>query len=301
MAENNTAAQAASERQYDWRPRPDPTLLTTQQLRETEQSILRTIAEKIGALRELQEQRLDGMDKATILLADRLDNILPDSVHGRDLLRGEFADGDKHLRELLEARIDAIDRATQLLAADVGKQPTEADIKIGNLRELVTAKIGLGGAETQRVHDVLLEKFDRVDAQFVSNDKALTAALAAQEKAAAEQQKSNTLAIDKSEKTTSETIKANDAKTASSIQAQAATIDDIKQRVVRIESTGAGATANQAEARDEGAEDRAKAAEARAIAAEVLAKTAALRTNVTIGIAAIALLVAIVVAFLPHK
>ena len=57
VPDNEVAAQAASAREYDWRPRPDPTLLTTQQLRETEAAILRTIDEKTEGLRELLGRR----------------------------------------------------------------------------------------------------------------------------------------------------------------------------------------------------------------------------------------------------
>ena len=112
------------------------------------------------------------------------------------------------LRELVEQRLGAMDLATKVLAGSVEKFPSDIDRAVGNTREVV-----LG--EVRRVQNVTEEKFAAIDGLFNTNDKALTAALAAQEKAAAEQQKSNTLAIDKSEKTTIETIRANDDKTAS--------------------------------------------------------------------------------------
>jgi hypothetical protein len=50
--------------QEGWRPIPDPTLLTTQQLHR-----------ELGGLREILEARLDGMDKALALFHDLTDKI----------------------------------------------------------------------------------------------------------------------------------------------------------------------------------------------------------------------------------
>ena len=249
MAEDDVAAQNASARQYDWRPRPDPTVLTTQQLRETEVSILRTVADRIAGLRELLGQRLEGMDQATVLLSERIERIIGDEHAAREHLREEVTAARHGQRELLEARLDAIDRATRLLASDLANTPGDIEKQATNLREFLLAQIAIALAETKRVGDVTQEKFAAIDGLFNSNDKALTAALAAQEKAAAEQQKSNTLAIDKSEKTTQETIRANDAKTASSIEAQGQTIADLKERVVRVESGGVATATARTEQR----------------------------------------------------
>src|SRR4249919_29126 len=99
VPENDAAAAAASARQYDWRPRPDPTVLTTAQLRETEAQLNRTIAERVAGLRELLEQRLDGMDQATILLAEQIAKIDPELLAGRAALRAEAASAITSLRE----------------------------------------------------------------------------------------------------------------------------------------------------------------------------------------------------------
>lgn len=239
VAENDVAAQAASARQYDWRPRPDPTVLTTQQLRETETALIRTIAERIAALRELLEQRLTGMDQATVLLADQIEKIIPDSLHGRDILRAEFAASLLNLRELIESRIDAIDRATRLLATDVAKTPTDIESQTKHLREFLLSQIELALAETHRVGDVAEEKFKAIEGLFASNALALAAALAAAEKAVEKQNESNTVAISKSEVATKETINANAAQTQTGLQALADTFADMKERVVRLESGGA--------------------------------------------------------------
>lgn len=331
VPEDNVAASAASAQQYDWRPRPDPTVLTTQQLRETETAINRAWHEGLAGLRELLEQRLSGMDRATVLLAERIDKIIPDGVHGRDVIRGEFTEGLRNLRELIEARIGAIDRATQLLATDVSKTPTDIEREITNLRELLTSRIdGMDKAnellaanvskfpsdvdravsslkalmmgEIQRVQDVLTgeigrigdvtqEKFTAIDGTFSSNALALTAALAAQKEAAAEQNKSNTLAITKSESSTKETIGANAAQAQTANASLAAQVTDIKERVVRIESTGAGARSVTGDPYDAAvlAQSREQAQEARAAAQEARARAVmALVISGILGIIALA-------------
>jgi hypothetical protein len=139
------------------------------------------------------------------------------------------------LRELIEQRLNAMDLATKVLAGSVEKFPTDIDRAVGSVREIV-----LG--EVSRVQAVTLEKFTAIDGTFSSNALALTAALAAQKEAAAEQNKSNTLAITKSESSTKETIAANAVQAQTGLASLENQFDDIKERVVRIESAGAGRT-----------------------------------------------------------
>jgi subtilase family serine protease len=73
--------------------------------------------------------------------------------------------------------------------------------------------------------------------------------LAAQKEAAAEQNKSNTLAITKSESSTKETIAANATQAQTGLLSLENQFDDLKERLVRIESTGARASAHKSEAR----------------------------------------------------
>jgi hypothetical protein len=286
MAENDVAAQAASARQYDWRPRPDPTLLTTMQLRETEVALNRTITEKIDGLRELLEQRLGGMDRATVLLAERIEAITPENMHGRDVLRGEIAAAILNLRELIEARIDAIDRATKLLAADVAKTPTDITTQTGHVREFVLSQITLATAETQRVGDVAEEKFKAIEGLFASNALALAAALAAAEKAVEKQNESNTVAISKSEVATKETINANAAQTQTGLQALADTFADIKERIVRLEAGGVGRSEQRGEQRSDNTYTQM----------ERISASDRIRSQITVGVSIIAVLVSITVA-----
>ena len=70
----------------DWRPIPDPTVLTTEQLRR-----------ELAGLREIIEARLDAMDVATRLLSETV-NRTPTEI------QSEIA----HLRELSWERFDSI-------------------------------------------------------------------------------------------------------------------------------------------------------------------------------------------------
>jgi len=226
------AAEPPRETPEDWIPRPDPTKLTTDAVNAAAAQWQRELA----ATRELLETRLAAMDKATELLA---------ATVGR--VPSETDKALSALRELIEARIDAMDKATQLLAENVRQFPSDLDKATRALREVLSGEI-------RGVQDVAAEKFTAIEGTFASNALALTAALAAQKEAAAEQNKSNTLAITKSEQATKETIAANAAQTASGLGSQQATIADLKERLVRLESGGvATATAKTEHRLDTGA------------------------------------------------
>jgi hypothetical protein len=137
------------------------------------------IDRQMTSQREVIETRLLAMDKATELLAATVGRVPSDT--------------DKQvnaLRELLGARIDGMDRATKLLAETVDHIPTDTDRAVDAARAIIEAQL-------RNVQDTSLEKFLAIDGTFASNALALTAALAAQKEAAAEQNKSNTLAITK--------------------------------------------------------------------------------------------------------
>jgi hypothetical protein len=187
--------------------------------------------QQIAGLKEVLETRFNGMDMATSLLAENV-NRVPTAI---DLQVGAA-------KNLLETRFDGMDRATRLLAETLKQVPTDTEKVAYNLREFILAQVELVAKTTE-------EKFKAVDALFGSNALALTAALAAQEKAVSEQNKSNTLAITKSEVSTKETIAANAAQTDNSLSSQAALITDLKERIVRIEAGGVATTGARAEQR----------------------------------------------------
>jgi len=160
----------------------------------------------------------------------------------------EYVDGQI---EVLRERLDGMDRASEL--RDVA---TEARVDIvRGIPSMVDEKI-------KSVHDLALERFRSVDQQFRErdirseresrdNEIRVNAAFAAQKEAASEQNRSNTLAITKSEAATIESInkigqlsETNNANLANQIASLAVAVNsqigDLKERVSRMESVKQG-------------------------------------------------------------
>jgi hypothetical protein len=102
-----------------WQTVPDPSRLTTEQLRR-----------ELATLREIIETRLDGMDRATDLASVQIEQT-------RDRLREETAAEVGQLRELLETRLGGMDRTIAL-------QFAERDVRDEQAAE--AAKLALGAA-----------------------------------------------------------------------------------------------------------------------------------------------------------
>lgn len=170
----------------DWRPRPDPTILTTEQLHR-----------EIQALESRVTIRFDGMDKAQSLFESNLTRV-----------------------------------------------PTDVDKQITHLRTLHDEKfVGL-----EKQYD---EKISSIQKQFVERDTrteqtsrdskvAVDAALQAAKEAVAEQNRSSALAIAKSEAATSKQIDQQGTLITTATNALNDKIDDLKQRLTRIEGMGVG-------------------------------------------------------------
>jgi hypothetical protein len=291
MADDGGAARPGQTPGGGWVPIPDPTTLTESAIARATDVFRRELA----GLRETIETRLDAADQDRGRLWQRVRDLPALYETAASHLRDELIQRDAHTREVLVQRLNDLDDAAKIAASHIEKIPLDlaGDFQraLRSEREYTMSQIDLARAETKRTGDVAEERFGAIDGLFNSNDKALTAALAAQEKAAAEQQKSNTLAIDKSEKTTQETIKANDAKTASSIQAQSDTISDLKERVVRIESGGAAIGAARHEQRSD---DTFTQTDRIAQQAADRAAQAAVQARVSLAIGALGVLAAII-------
>ena len=239
-----------------WVPVPDPTALTTEAVEKATAQYRRELA----GLREILETRLAGNDEQRALLWAEL-HAWPGNLETRlERRRREFLDDLAGVRELVEQRLADLDKAIKLAADELAKLPGRTEAERAKLdeettrrlaaeREYILGQIQIARAETRRVGDVGQEKFAAVDNLFASNALALTAALAAQEKAVAAQNDSNTLAIRKSEDSTKETIAANLNAAQTGLDSLAGQVSDIKDRVVRIESTGVGAAATRSDQR----------------------------------------------------
>lgn len=125
-------------------------------------------------------------------------------------------------REVLEARIGGMDTAIKLLQAISDRQPDDVDKKIGHLRTL----------HEEKFHSIQVqfkERDVRVEQTARDTKTAVDAALAAQEKSAGKQADTFALSIGKSENATTKQIDSLDEK-----------INDLKDRVTRIEGAGKG-------------------------------------------------------------
>lgn len=116
-------------------PVPDPTRLTTEQLRR-----------ELATLREIIETRLHGMDRATELVTVQAANVREELEQIRTRLRDETTTEIRQLRQLLEARLDGMDRATAL-------QFAERDIRAEQGAEAAHRALAAAlGAEKELVH-----------------------------------------------------------------------------------------------------------------------------------------------------
>jgi hypothetical protein len=197
-------------------------------------------------MKELIDTRLKAMDQANELLAVGIDSKLQSL---KEILLGEVARSSAVSVERYEGiKLIFNDHA---LALDVAltSQKEVAAKESRNLQDALSGLREILQGDTRSVQDVSREKFEAIEGTFASNALALTAALAAQKEAAAEQNKSNTLAITKSENATKETIAANAAQNQASALAQADTIADLKDRLVRLESGGVAAATERGEIR----------------------------------------------------
>jgi hypothetical protein len=216
-------------------PVPDPTVLTTQQL-----------VREIAALREIVDARLDGMDKASVLLDEQVQRIpgfLDQHIdHLKELHGTRFEQAHEsvaRVHDVLNSRIEGMDKAIVLLQNIADRIMGRVDEKIESLHN---------------VHD---EKFASIQTQFRERDVrteqsskdskvAVDAALQAAKEAVAEQNKSSALAIAKSETSTTKQIDQMGLQIQSGTNAMDGKVNDLKERVTRIEGMGEGKHASTA-------------------------------------------------------
>ena len=144
------------------------------------------------------------------------------------------------LKELVITRLDAMDKAMDIFSANLTRAPTDVDKQISHLRALV-----------EKTFEVHLEKFASIQTQFQERDVrteqtardskvAVDAALQAAKEAVGEQNKSSALAISKSEASTTKQIDQISVLIASSTKGLDDKIDDLKDRLTRVEGEDKG-------------------------------------------------------------
>lgn len=156
----------------------------------------------------------------------------------RDYVNGQL--------EVLRERLAGIDEATKLRLAGIEGIPSQIEEKTGHLRELTFERF-------QSVALQFKERDERSERESRDNKVAVDAAFAAQKEAASEQNKSNSLAIAKSEAATAETLNKQADLFKSTTDALADKIDDLKDSTARqladLKETRAGSQASAAAGR----------------------------------------------------
>jgi hypothetical protein len=207
-----------------WVPVPDPTTLTTDQLRR-----------ELAALRELLEARMDGSDRATAIAQADLEQT-------RDRLREEIGLSTAGLRELLEARFDGMDRAIELHAEIIDKLPADRAEAIAHLEDLQDEKFA-------SIAKQFAERDIRTDQATEAAKQALDAALLAQKELVAQQNEANAVAAAKAEASFTKQIDQIGTIIQTLEKALDARITELKERIDRGEGSTAGATGQRTEQR----------------------------------------------------
>lgn len=162
----------------EWTPRPDPTLLTTQQLLRELSSLRELFENKLDGVDATLTTRLDGMDIATRLLSETVNRtpteIQTQIAHLRELMEEKFESVDKQFVErdtrtdqAAKASKEALDAAL-LAAKELVSQQNEANAQAADKAEQSTIKqidqIGIRIDTTQKgLEDRLTELKERVD------------------------------------------------------------------------------------------------------------------------------------------
>ena len=196
----------------DITPRPDPTILTSQQLFREILTLKEGFNDKIEALR----RRVDV--------------------------------GEENLQDKLEnseiARKEALDKFEGALQRALAEAEVRTSEKLVAAREQMTAQV-------TNLRDLHQEKFESVDGQFAERDvrsdklaiaaeTAVGAALQAAKEAVEKQNQSSSTAIAKSEAATDKRIDQLGVLINTTAAASDAKIGDLKERVTRLEGHGGG-------------------------------------------------------------
>jgi len=155
----------------------------------------------------------------------------------------QLREGLDQLEKLIGVQLNAMNEATHLRLQAFANVPAQINERVGDLQGLHDEKFRSQGVQVE-------ERFSSVALQFEERDKrgeresrdnkvAVDAAFAAQKEAASEQNKSNTLAISKSEAATAETINKLEQLVSANIQGLNDKVDDIKATAstLRLEIT----------------------------------------------------------------
>lgn len=149
------------------------------------------------------------------------------------------------LKEVVFTRLDGMDKALEVFTSNLNRVPSDVDKQVSGLKQLIYERI-------ERVE----ERFKSITIQFAEQEKrqeqasrnastAVEAALQAAKDAVNAQNTSNSLAIAKSEAATAKSIDTIQLLIQTAIATLDGKIDDVKERLTRIEGQATGETTAQ--------------------------------------------------------
>lgn len=212
---------------------------------------LSALSERLGALDRLTDAKFVRMETLVASQAEKVKLAL--DAAEKAILKAEIA-SEKRFESVNEFRETLSDQQRSLMSKEAGdkivenmlRDREEAQRQILEVRAFVNT---LTEAKLDAADKVAEERFNSIHNQFTERDtrseresrdntKAVDAAFAAQKESAAKQDESNAKAIDKSERATAETIVKLGDLTKSNQDALTDKIDDVKQRLGRLEAGG---------------------------------------------------------------
>jgi hypothetical protein len=218
-----------------WVPVPDPTTLTTAQLRRELDQATNEIRREIESVRLLLATRLDAEIASTnVRVSDLTESIsqVPDE-QDRSL---------NALQNLMEARLDALEKKLALRFEEVRGIPAQAKTEIAHLRELHESRFD--GIELQfRERDV------RGEQEKKASKEALDAALLAQKESVSQQNDANTTAATKTETNFTKQIDLVGTQINALDKSLSDRISELKERIDRGEGANSGAAGQRNQTR----------------------------------------------------
>ncbi len=148
-------------------------------------------------------------------------------------------------RELLETRLDGMDRATQLNKEQMDKFPQMIDERIHSIEKIRDEKFSTVNEKFRSIETQFKERDTRSEQSSKDSKVAVDAALQAAKEAVGEQNKSNALAIAKSETAFTKQLDQIIALITATNKASDEKINDLKGRLDRGEGVKAQAVENK--------------------------------------------------------